>query len=161
MFNSKKKTSEDKPGINNEVLNGEKNGMMAPEEDAVTGKKKKEKKIKDKQPKVKKEKVSKEKPAKEMSGKKNMITAMKKKIFVNKSEEEQEKEGQKEKKQSVLFSLRNKIFISFLIPILFMIVVGYTAYHYAAEGMSEKFTESTQQTTNMTMNYLDMNYQIL
>lgn len=89
-------------------------------------------------------------------GKKNQ----EKKILVNKGKsqkKESKKETRKEKKQSRIFSLRNKIFVAFLIPILFMIVVGYTSYYYAAEGMSEKFTESTQQTTNMTMNYLDMN----
>ena len=37
-----------------------------------------------------------------------------------------------------------------------MIIVGYTAYFNAAEGMSEKFEESTQQTINMAVNYLDM-----
>lgn len=55
----------------------------------------------------------------------------------------------------MLFGLRNKIFICFLVPIAFMIVVGATAYYYAAEGMSEKFQESTQQTAGMAMDYLD------
>ena len=52
--------------------------------------------------------------------------------------------------------MRNKIFVAFLVPIIFMIIVGYTAYFNAAEGMSEKFEESTQQTINMAVNYLDM-----
>lgn len=128
MFKNVKKTSKGKPEINNEVLNGE---------EIVKGKKKKPKKAKEKG-------IS--------------IAEKGKQIFEKKGEKaEQEKEGKKDKKQNKLFSLRNKIFIAFLIPILFMIVVGYTAYYYAAEGMSEKFTASTQQTTNMTMNYLDMN----
>ena len=162
MFKTMKKTSDDKPGIDNEVLIGEETGVVLPEEKAVGGKKKKEKKIKEKQPKVKKEKLPKEKAPKdkqsaEADKKKNLFAGMKKKFSERNENDIKEEEGKKEKKQSMLFSLRNKIFISFLIPILFMIVVGYTAYHYAAEGMSEKFTESTQQTTNMTMNYLDMN----
>ena len=37
-----------------------------------------------------------------------------------------------------------------------MIIVGYTAYEKAAEGMNQKFQESTQQTINMAMNYMDM-----
>lgn len=56
----------------------------------------------------------------------------------------------------VLFSLRNKIFICFIVPIVFMIAVGLIAYQYSAKGMSEKFQESTQQTANMAMQYLDI-----
>lgn len=64
----------------------------------------------------------------------------------------------KVKKQSKinLFSLRNKIFICFLVPIVFLIAVGTIAYYYAAEGMSEKFQESAQQTANMAMQYMDV-----
>ncbi len=62
----------------------------------------------------------------------------------------------KTKSKFMLFGLRNKIFVCFLVPIAFMIAVGSTAYHYAAEGMSGKFQESTQQTANMAMDYLDV-----
>lgn len=62
---------------------------------------------------------------------------------------------EKQKNGFMLFGLRNKIFVCFLVPIAFMIVVGATAYYYAAEGMSEKFQESAQQTANMAMDYLD------
>lgn len=55
-----------------------------------------------------------------------------------------------------IFSLRNKIFVCFLVPIIFMIAVGMIAYYYAAEGMSEKFQESAQQTANMAMQYMDV-----
>ena len=56
----------------------------------------------------------------------------------------------------MLFSIRNKIIVCFLVPILFMVVVGVSAYQKAAEGMSEKFTDSTTQTINMAMEYVDM-----
>ena len=155
MFKKINKTSKGKPEINNEVLNGEEI------KDFVKGKKKKEKKVKEKKPKVKKEKqpkAAKEKKPKEAKEKGTSFVNKVKQALGKLGEKlNQEKERKKDKKPNKLFSLRNKIFISFLIPILFMIVVGYTAYHYAAEGMSQKFTESTQQTTNMTMNYLDMN----
>ena len=65
-----------------------------------------------------------------------------------------EKEG-KEQKANALFSLRNKIFVCFLIPILFMVAIGIISYLYAADGMSEKFKESAQQTGNMAIQYLD------
>ena len=60
------------------------------------------------------------------------------------------------KSKVMLFSIRNKIAACFLVPILFMIVIGVTAYQRAAEGMSQKFSESTQQTINMAVEYVDM-----
>lgn len=64
--------------------------------------------------------------------------------------------GSGRKKGPMIFSIRNKIIVCFLVPILFMIVVGISAYQKAAEGMSEKFTDSTTQTINMAMEYVDM-----
>ena len=61
----------------------------------------------------------------------------------------------------MLFSIRNKIIVCFLVPILFMVVVGVSAYQKAAEGMSEKFTDSTTQTINMAMEYVDMSCSII
>lgn len=55
-----------------------------------------------------------------------------------------------------LFSIRNKIFVCFMIPILFMILVGYAAYRQAAEGMREKYQESTLQTVKMVTEHIDM-----
>lgn len=54
-----------------------------------------------------------------------------------------------------MFSLRNKIFVCFLIPVVFMIIIGLISYTYAAEGMSGNFRESSQQTVNMAVQYLD------
>ncbi len=56
----------------------------------------------------------------------------------------------------MIFSLRNKIIVCFLVPILFMVIVGFSAYQKAAEGMSEKFADSTTQTINMATEYVDM-----
>ena len=63
--------------------------------------------------------------------------------------------GAKATQMNPLFSLRNKIFASFLIPVIFMIVIGWISYKYAAEGMSGNFTDASQQTTNMAIQYLD------
>ena len=63
--------------------------------------------------------------------------------------------GPKTTRANPLFSLRNKIFASFLIPVLFMIVIGWISYTYAAEGMSENFMDASLQTANMAMQYLD------
>ena len=62
----------------------------------------------------------------------------------------------KMKKQSILFSIRNKIFICFLVPIAFMIVVGIAAYQKSSEGMQDKFQESTEQTMKMLGEYIQM-----
>jgi len=111
-------------------------------EKKMPGEKKKEKVKKEKVRKEKKEKVK--KPEKEKSPKEK------------KSLKEKKPDKQKVKGQIKLFSLRNKIFICFLVPILFMIVVGITAYHYSSEGMSGQFQESALQTANMAMQYLDV-----
>lgn len=55
-----------------------------------------------------------------------------------------------------LFSIRNKILVCFLVPLVFMVVIGITAYRKAAEGMSEKYRESTAQTIRMATEYVDM-----
>ncbi len=59
-------------------------------------------------------------------------------------------------KKSSLFSIRNKIAICFLVPILFMIVIGVTSYNKAEEGMKSNFRDSTIQTLNMAVEYVDM-----
>lgn len=84
---------------------------------------------------------------------------MKKKNSVTKPDNKKlQKKSLEEKGQPKInfFSLRNKISVCFLVPIIFMIAVGTIAYYYAAEGMSEKFQESAQQTANMAMQYMDV-----
>lgn len=63
--------------------------------------------------------------------------------------------GAKTTQMNPFFSLRNKIFASFLIPVIFMIVIGWISYKYAAEGMSGNYTDASQQTANMAIQYLD------
>lgn len=59
-------------------------------------------------------------------------------------------------KSSKLFSIRNKIVVCFLVPIVFMIIIGISAYQKSAEGLSEKYTDSTLQTVRMATEYLEM-----
>lgn len=54
-----------------------------------------------------------------------------------------------------LFSLRNKIFVSFLLPILFVVIIGIVSYNAAANGLSEKFRDSSLQVSQMVMDYVD------
>lgn len=64
--------------------------------------------------------------------------------------------GRKEKRGFLLFGIRNKIFVCFLVPIVFMIIVGVSAYQKASEGMSDKYQASTLQTIEMATQYIDM-----
>ncbi len=66
------------------------------------------------------------------------------------------KEKKMKKQHSNLLGIGTKIVICFLIPIVSMILVGIIAYQKAAEGMSDKFKESTIQTIEMATAYIDM-----
>ena len=65
------------------------------------------------------------------------------------------------KQKFLLFGIRNKIILCFMVPILFMIIVGIAAYDRAASGMSDKFRESTQQTIKMAGEYVDMSCEFI
>lgn len=73
----------------------------------------------------------------------------------SKTSEKKQSEASKANGESALFSLRNKIYVCFLIPIVFMIAVGLISYYSAQEGLSEKFKESSVQTSNMAIQYMD------
>lgn len=60
------------------------------------------------------------------------------------------------RKKRRLSSLQNKIVVCFTVPIVFMILVGVIAYRKASDGMSQQFLDSTEQTMNMTVSYMDM-----
>jgi methyl-accepting chemotaxis protein len=59
-------------------------------------------------------------------------------------------------KSNIMFSIRKKIVICFLVPIGFMIMLGLHSYQKAAEGMNTNFRESTQQTVQMASDYIDV-----
>lgn len=65
------------------------------------------------------------------------------------------KKNANSQKSSHLFSIRNKIILCFLIPVIFMIIIGTAASQKAAEGMSDKFQNSTLQTLQMATEYVD------
>lgn len=56
----------------------------------------------------------------------------------------------------MLFGIRNKIILCFLVPVIFMIAIGTSAYQKAAQGLNEKFRTSTVQTIEMAGEYIDM-----
>lgn len=96
---------------------------------------------------VKKETTSEKKPKPEKAVKGKKASAEKKQ-----KAPKQKKSG----KSSKLLSIRNKIVVCFLVPIVFMAIIGVSAYQKSAEGLSEKFTDSTLQTMRMATENLNM-----
>lgn len=69
--------------------------------------------------------------------------------------------GQKKERverQIKALGIRNKIFVCFLVPIIFMVMIGLVAYQYAAEGLRNSFMDSTVQTANMVVDNIDLVY---
>lgn len=101
---------------------------------------------------VKKETTSEKKPKPEKAVKGKKASAEKKQ-----KAPKQKKSG----KSSKLLSIRNKIVVCFLVPIVFMVIIGVSAYQKSAEGLSEKFTDSTLQTMRMATENLNMSCDII
>ena len=105
-----------------------------------------------------------EKPKKSLfTGKKETTSEKKPKpekaVKGKKASAEKKQKAPKQKKSgksSKLLSIRNKIVVCFLVPILFMVIIGVSAYQKSAEGLSEKFTDSTLQTMRMATENLNM-----
>lgn len=69
---------------------------------------------------------------------------------------QKEKVSNKKKNGLMILSIRNKIIMCFLVPIVFMIVIGVSAYVSSATGLNESFQSSAMQTINMAEQYVDM-----
>ena len=59
-------------------------------------------------------------------------------------------------KKGFVFGIRNKIIICFLVPVLFMVLLGAVSYQKAADGMSTSFRETALQTMQMATEYMDV-----
>ncbi len=59
------------------------------------------------------------------------------------------------------FSIRNKLVLGFLVPVIFMIIIGVVAYNKARDGMGDKFAESTVQTIQMVQENVDSNCEFI
>lgn len=51
--------------------------------------------------------------------------------------------------------IRTQLVASFIVPVLFVILVGTISYQKAEQGLEEKYTESTIQALNMVVGYMD------
>lgn len=63
---------------------------------------------------------------------------------------------EKEKTKGYILGIRNKIVVCFLVPIIFMVIIGVSAYKKAEEGMENNFRDSTMQTLDMAVEYVEM-----
>jgi len=59
-------------------------------------------------------------------------------------------------KKIMFLGIRNKIMLCFLVPILFMIVIGVLSYQKASQGMSEKYQDATMQSMCTATEYIDL-----
>lgn len=57
---------------------------------------------------------------------------------------------------NVKFSIRYKILLSFIVPIVFIVVIGVAAYQKAESGMREKYEASTKETIKMAASQVDL-----
>ena len=110
-----------------------------------------------------------EKPKKSLfTGKKETTSEKKPKpekaVKGKKASAEKKQKAPKQKKSgksSKLLSIRNKIVVCFLVPIVFMVIIGVSVYQKSAEGLSEKFTDSTLQTMRMATENLNMSSDLI
>lgn len=102
-----------------------------------------------------KEKIT-EKQPKKIKEKKPKVPKDKKAKMPKDRQSKVPKNKQEKQPGIMIFGIRNKIVLCFLIPILFMIIIGISSYQKAAEGLSEKFQESTIQTIDMAKEYVDV-----
>ncbi len=63
---------------------------------------------------------------------------------------------QKSKQKFMIMGIRNKVMFCFIVPIIFMVIIGVSSYQKAARGMNDKFQDSTMQAIHMATEYIDM-----
>ncbi len=66
-----------------------------------------------------------------------------------------QKNNKGKKKSGLRIGIGVKIFGGFLVPVAFMIVIGVTAYQKSAEGLTQKYEQSTLQTIDMAVESMD------
>lgn len=71
-------------------------------------------------------------------------------------EKKKNKELKKHGQRFSVMGIRNKVMFCFLVPIAFMIIIGVSSYQKAAQGMNDKYRDSTMQAMHMATEYIDM-----
>ncbi|MBE5949207.1 MAG: HAMP domain-containing protein [Lachnospiraceae bacterium] len=106
-----------------------------------------------------KEKSPKEKPVKEKKIKKEKTGAEKESLkkFSKKVDKEQENVTIKKPSHGV-FGIKTQLILGFLIPVVFVIVVGIVAYNTASEGLISNYEESSTNSIEMAVKFLDYGF---
>lgn len=60
-----------------------------------------------------------------------------------------------------IFSIKYKLILAFLIPIIFMVAIGVVSYNRAANGMVLNFNKATLQTVGTMNEYIEMRYEYI
>lgn len=68
---------------------------------------------------------------------------------------------QKVNRKKSMFGIRKQIILCFIVPIVCVVLVGLFSYQKAQSGMEEKYTESTVQTLNMIVEYIDYGCELI
>lgn len=66
------------------------------------------------------------------------------------------RDNAKSKQKFMVMGIRNKVMFCFIVPIIFMIIIGVSSYQKAARGMNDKYQDSTMQAMHMATEYIDM-----
>lgn len=121
---------------------------------------KKEKSVKEKP--VKEKPARKEKPVKEKPVRKEKPVKQEKMIKENgKKVNTGSGKAEQNRKHNMILSIRNKIIVCFLVPIIFMIVIGVAAYKNSEEGLNDSFRSATTQTINMAEQHVDLIFSLV
>ncbi|MDD6491951.1 MAG: methyl-accepting chemotaxis protein [Firmicutes bacterium] len=102
---------------------------------------------------------------KEKKAKKLKLPKPKKKVSENENKEHQfkfKKFKQKDKKAGNEWmngiSIRAQLYFGFLLPVVFIVIVGLVSYKYASIGLVENYEESAKSAVEMTVSCLDQGF---
>ncbi|MDF2539288.1 MAG: hypothetical protein K0S76_2309 [Herbinix sp.] len=88
-----------------------------------------------------------------------IVKEQKKPVIIAKEKGKPEKNTKGKKKSFITFlTLRNKLIISFIIPILFILILGVISYRKASEGMISNYELSTNNSIQMAVKYLEFGF---
>lgn len=60
------------------------------------------------------------------------------------------------KKKKVIFGIMSQLLVGFLVPIIFVIFIGFISYNKASTGMVKTYENTALETLDVTMKYLDL-----
>lgn len=79
----------------------------------------------------------------------------------NKEEKQPEKEHKEKKKREFDISIKGQLLIGFMIPVIFVIIVGVVSYKKAESGMIANYETSAQNTIETQMEYIDFGLSLI